>query len=190
MSFRIESAHLNGLLVLKTDVFTDDRGFFMETFRTDAFASLGLPTTFAQDNRSRSKKGVLRGLHFQWDPPQGKLVRVAQGVAYLAMADIRRKSPSFGSWFGTEVSADSGTILWVPPGFANGFCAISEVVDIEYKCTTLYNSRAEGSIRWNDPTIDIRWPTGNPIISERDAAGQTLDDWLQKPESHRFEFRA
>jgi dTDP-4-dehydrorhamnose 3,5-epimerase len=188
MAFSIESQHLNGLTVIRSDVFGDERGHFMEVFRSDSFSRLGLPTTFVQDNQSRSKKGVLRGLHFQWDPPQGKLVRVCLGKAFLGIVDIRKKSPTFGKWFGREISADSGFLVWVPPGFANGFCALSDVVDIHYKCTTFYNPASEGSIRWNDPDIGIRWPLEEPVLSPKDTKAISLREWLSRPHSETFTY--
>ena len=186
MPFSIESQHLNGLIVLRSDIHSDDRGHFMEVFRSDQFSSLGLPTSFPQDNQSRSGKDVLRGLHFQWDPPQGKLVRVCYGKAFLGIVDIRKKSPSFGRWFGREISADSGILVWVPPGFANGFCALSDIVDVQYKCTAMYNPAAEGSLRWNDPDIGIRWPVEHPILSPKDTAARLLKEWLSMAQSDLF----
>ena len=186
MSFSVESRHLNGLLVLRTDCYTDDRGHFMEVFRADQFTKLGVPSTFPQDNQSRSRKGVLRGLHFQWDPPQGKLVRVCWGTAFLGIVDIRKNSPTFGKWFGREITADSGILVWVPPGFANGFCSLTDVVDVQYKCSAVYNPAAEGAIRWDDPDVGIAWPVQNPILSPKDSKALTLREWLAKPESEKF----
>lgn len=186
MAFSIESRHLNGLVVLRANMYADDRGHFMEIFRADQFSSLGLPISFPQDNQSRSKKGVLRGLHFQWDPPQGKLLRVCYGKAFFGIVDIRKKSPSFGQWFGREISADSGIFVWVPPGFANGFCALSDVADIQYKCTSVYNPGAEGNIRWDDPDIGIEWPVKLPVLSPRDAKAPSLQQWLALPQSDIF----
>ncbi len=186
MAFSVESEHLNGLVVLRTDLFSDDRGHFLETFREDKFSSLGIPTKFIQDNQSRSKKGVIRGLHFQFDPPQGKLVRVSCGRAFLGIADIRKNSPTFGKWFGREFTDTSGLLIWIPAGFANGFCAISDTVDIHYKCTALYSPSSERSIRWNDPDIGIRWPVESPIVSRRDASALSLSDWIRSPESDVF----
>ncbi len=188
MAFSIESRHLNGLLVLRADMHNDDRGHFMEVFRADQFSSLGLPVSFLQDNQSRSKKGVLRGLHFQWDPPQGKLVRVCLGSAFLGIVDLRKNSPSFGQWFAREISADSGVMVWVPPGFANGFCAVSDLADIQYKCTSVYNPAAEGNIRWDDPQIGIPWPVRKPVLSPKDAQAPSLHDWLRRPESDLFAY--
>ena len=162
----------------------------MEVFRADQFTSLGLPTSFPQDNQSRSKRGVLRGLHFQWDPAQGKLVRVCLGTAYLGIVDIRKKSPTFGKWFGFELSADSGILVWVPQGFANGFCAMSDVVDLQYKCTSVYNPAAEGSIRWDDPDIGIPWPIKNPNLSPKDTRAMSFREWAATPQSDLFPYNS
>ncbi len=188
MAFRIESEPLPGLKIIQSDLYGDDRGFFMEVYRSDRFDALGLPSEFLQDNFSRSKKHVLRGLHFQWDPPQGKLVRVVAGKAFLAIADIRKNSPTLGKWFGREFGNGDGFQVWVPPGFANGFCALSDVVEIQYKCTAHYNPSAEGVIRWDDPVIGIRWPVEQPVLSPKDANAHTLREWLSLPQSASFTF--
>ncbi|TAK50680.1 MAG: dTDP-4-dehydrorhamnose 3,5-epimerase [Bacteroidetes bacterium] len=188
MAFKIESIHLNGLTVIAPDVFKDDRGFFMEAFRADYFDALGLPSSFPQDNHSRSVQGVLRGMHFQWEPPQGKLVRVTVGRAFLAMVDIRKNSPTLGKWCSFTFSAEERKLVWVPPGFANGFCALSDVVEIQYKCTAIYSKNSEGSILWNDPAIGIQWPLANPILSPKDEKGMTLSEWLAKPEADCFRY--
>ena len=173
-------------MVVVPDVFQDARGFFMETFREDQFKDLGLPYHFVQDNHSRSTKGVLRGLHFQWDPPMGKLMRVTLGSAFLAAVDIRKGSPTFGQWAGTEASAENRRQVWAPAGFARGFCVLSEVAEIQYKCTGIYNSRAESAIRWDDPQIGVTWPVAAPLISEKDRNAQTLEQWLAREESNQF----
>lgn len=189
MSFRIESRHLGGdLVVLAPDVFGDQRGFFMETFRADHFRTLGLPDQFPQDNQSRSQRGVVRGLHFQWDPPMGKLMRVTRGVAFLVAVDIRKGSPSLGRWFGIEVSEDNKRQVWAPAGFARGFCALSDYADVQYKCTGTYNARAESGIRWNDPAIGVEWPVPEAILSEKDRGARTLAEWLATPESENFRY--
>ena len=186
MPFKIESRHLGEVVVIVPDVIEDRRGFFMETFREDHFAHSGLPTRFPQDNHSRSTQGVLRGLHFQWDPPMGKLMRVTYGEAYLVAVDIRKGSPSLGQWFGVEASAQNRRQVWAPPGFARGFCVLSDSAEIQYKCTGIYNSNAESGIRWDDPAIAIKWPVKNPILSEKDAAARTLSEWLALKESDHF----
>src|ERR1700737_3223316 len=191
MEISIESRHLGELVVLVPHVFEDSRGFFMETFRVDKFKALGLPTEFVQDNHSRSKKGVLRGLHFQWDPPMGKLMRVPCGSAFLVAVDIRKGSPTLGKWFGTEVSATNKKQIWAPAGFARGFCVLSDFAEIQYKCTGIYSNRAESGILWNDPRVGIEWPIDDPaklVLSEKDRNAQTLDQWLSSPASDNFQF--
>jgi dTDP-4-dehydrorhamnose 3,5-epimerase len=189
VSFEIESTHLNGIIVIVPKFFRDDRGFFIETFRSDRFRELGLPHTFEQDNHSGSAKGVLRGLHFQWDPPMGKLMRVTSGSAFLVGVDIRKESPTLGQWFGIEASAGNRRQVWAPAGFARGFCALSEFVEVQYKCTGLYNARAEGGIRWDDPQIGIKWPIAGVRLSEKDRTAQTLKQWLASAESEFFRFQ-
>jgi len=145
-----------------------------------------LPYHFVQDNHSRSEKGVVRGLHFQWDPPMGKLMRVSLGCAFLVAVDIRKGSPTLGKWFGVEVSAENRRQVWAPAGFARGFCVLSEIAEIQYKCTGLYSNKAESGIRWNDPAIGIQWPLSDVQLSEKDRKAQTLAQWLAVPESDKF----
>ena len=149
MQIRIESRHLDGVVVVVPEVFQDPRGFFSETFRADQFEALGLPTEFVQDNHSRSAKGVVRGLHFQWDPPMGKLMRVTVGAAFLVAVDIRKGSPTLGQWVGIEATAENRRCVWAPAGFARGFCALANATEIQYKCTGIYSNRAESAVRWN-----------------------------------------
>lgn len=186
MKIQIESEHLNGLVVIKPEVFEDDRGFFMETYRKDQFKEIGLPSDFVQDNHSRSSKGVVRGLHFQWEPPMGKLMRVTFGSAFLVAVDIRKNSPSFGKWYGEEVSAKNKKQIWAPAGFARGFCVLSEFAEIQYKCTGIYNKNCESGILWNDPEIGIEWPITSPSLSEKDKKAQTLNEWLKNEDSNNF----
>jgi dTDP-4-dehydrorhamnose 3,5-epimerase len=186
MGFRIEAEYLNGIKVVVPDIYTDARGFFMESFRADEFAKLGLPIEFLQENHSYSAAGVLRGLHFQWDAPMGKLLRVTHGEALLVEVDIRPNSPTLGQWCAIELSQESRRIVWVPPGFANGFLARTDGMEIHYKCTAIYNPATESGIRWNDPAIGIQWGITNPILSEKDKTTQSLSEWLKKPESARF----
>jgi dTDP-4-dehydrorhamnose 3,5-epimerase len=166
------------------EAFQDSRGFFMETYREDQFKALGLPYHFVQDNHSRSAKGVVRGLHFQWDPPMGKLMRVSLGAAFLVAVDVRKESPTLGKWFGIEATAENRRQVWAPAGFARGFCVLSEAAEIQYKCTGMYNSKAESGIRWNDPQIGIDWPVREPSLSEKDRTAQSLEDWLARPEAN------
>lgn len=188
MQIRIESEHLNGLVVLVPEVFEDERGFFMETFRTDQFKELGLPHEFVQDNHSRSQKGVLRGLHFQWEPPMGKLMRVTFGSAYLVAVDIRKGSPSLGKWFGIEVSAKNKKQVWAPAGFARGFYTLSDFAELQYKCTGSYNKQGESGILWNDPALGIEWPLKELILSDKDKNAQTFAQWLERPEANFFKY--
>ena len=186
MKLSIESVHMGSVVVLAHERFEDERGFFMETFRADQFRELGLPTEFVQDNLSRSSKHVLRGLHFQWDPPMGKLMRVAQGRAFLVAVDIRKDSPTLGQSFGIEVAADDGKQVWAPAGFARGFCVLSDTAEIQYKCTGMYNRLAESGILWSDPALGIAWPVSNPILSSKDERARTLADWLASKDSTHF----
>jgi dTDP-4-dehydrorhamnose 3,5-epimerase len=186
MEFRIESRHLTDVAVIVPEVFQDDRGFFMEAYREDQFKALGLPHQFVQDNHSRSVKHVVRGLHFQWAPPMGKLMRVSLGKAFLVAVDVRKASPTVGKWVGVEASAENRRQVWAPAGFARGFCVVSEAAEIQYKCTGIYNSKCESGIRWDDPEIGIEWPTTTPLLSEKDKKAQSLADWLASPLSEEF----
>ncbi|MGE5324968.1 MAG: dTDP-4-dehydrorhamnose 3,5-epimerase [Actinomycetota bacterium] len=192
MPFSIESVHLNDVVVVVPQVNGDARGFFMETFRADQFRDLGLPTEFVQDNHSRSAKGVLRGLHFQWDPPMGKLMRVTQGSAFLVAVDIRKGSPTLGQWFGMEVSAENKKQIWAPYGFARGFCALTDGCEVQYKTTGIYNPKAEGGIYFADPAIGVRWPIDPSMAttSDRDKRAPTLAQWLESPLSDNIPYIA
>ena len=165
---------LPGVLILEPRVFGDDRGHFLETWNQDGYAAAGLPPTFVQDNLSYSKPGVLRGLHYQEPHPQGKLVWVVSGEVFDVAVDIRRGSPAFGQWVGVTLSAENARQLWVPEGFAHGFVVTGDHARFAYKCTDRYDRGAEGSIRWNDPTIGIEWPVAAPTLSEKDAAAPPL----------------
>ena len=190
MPLAVESRHLSDIVVLVPEIIGDSRGFFMETFRVDQFRQMGLPTDFVQDNHSRSSKGVLRGLHFQWDPPMGKLMRVTSGTAFLVAADIREGSPTLGEWFGLEVSAENKKQVWAPYGFARGFCALSDHCEVQYKCTGIYNPRGEAGIYFADPEIGIHWPIDveTAITSEKDRKAPTLAQWLASPLSKNINY--
>jgi dTDP-4-dehydrorhamnose 3,5-epimerase len=165
--------------IIEPAVFGDERGFFMETWNQQKFEELvtGKPTNFVQDNHSKSKKGILRGLHYQTENTQGKLVRVVSGEVFDVAVDIRKESPTFGQWVGVYLSAVNKRQLWVPEGFAHGFYVTSEVAEFVYKCTDYYNPKHEKSIIWNDSDINIDWPMKNtPLISEKDAAGLPLNN--------------
>jgi len=164
-------------MLLEPKVFGDERGFFLESYNEATFRSLGLPTRFLQDNHSGSRRGVLRGLHYQLRQPQGKLVRALQGEIFDVAVDLRRDSPQFGQWFGTGLSAENRRMLWVPPGFGHGFLVTSDFAEVAYKATELYAPAFERSILWSDPAIGIEWPLdGEPILSEKDRAGALLAD--------------
>jgi dTDP-4-dehydrorhamnose 3,5-epimerase len=168
---------IDDVLILEPKVFGDARGFFFESFNQRAFdAALGCSTRFVQDNHSRSAQGVLRGLHYQIQQPQGKLVRVACGRVFDVAVDLRRSSPSFGRWVGVELSGDNHRLFWVPPGFAHGFVVLSESADFLYKTTDYYAPEFERCIAWNDPDLAIDWPLGGiePRLSEKDRAGRAF----------------
>jgi dTDP-4-dehydrorhamnose 3,5-epimerase len=169
-------------------VFEDSRGFFMEVFHQDFFRKAGLPSKFVQLNLSRSSKGVLRGLHFQWEPPMGKLMRVTVGKAFLVAVDIRKNSPTLGEWFGMELSEDIKKQVWAPAGFARGFCVLSDIAEIQYLCTGTFNAACESGISWNDPDIGIQWPIKEPIISEKDMKAQRLSQWLDHENINNFQY--
>jgi dTDP-4-dehydrorhamnose 3,5-epimerase len=190
MDIKLESRSFRDVAVLVPDVFQDSRGFFMETFREDQFKTLGLPYHFVQDNHSRSARGVVRGLHFQWEPPMGKLMRVTLGSAFLVAVDIRKGSPTLGKWVGVEASAENRRQVWAPSGFARGFCVLSEFAEIQYKCTGLYNNKGESGVLWNDPAIGIEWPlpAGDVQLSEKDKKAQTLAQWLASSDSANFSY--
>ena len=153
----------------------------METWHAEKFRDAGIDLPFVQDNQSRSVRGVLRGLHYQEPNPQGKLVRCARGTLFDVAVDIRRGSPQFGHWYGVELSEENYRMLWIPPGFAHGFCALSEVADLSYKCTALYDAASDRAIRWDDPDIGIAWPITTPTLSGKDAGAPLLKDAVGLP---------
>ncbi len=173
---KVTQTELPGVLLLEPPRFGDDRGFFMEVFHARKYAEAGITGPFVQDNFSRSVKGTLRGLHFQEPHPQGKLVQVLAGAVFDVAVDIRRGSPHFGRWVGVELSADNRRQLWVPPGFAHGFCVLSERADFHYKCTDFYQPASERGIAWNDPDLGIAWPVTAPLLSAKDAVAPRLQD--------------
>lgn len=176
----LRQTSLPGVLVLEPEVFRDERGFLVETFSTRRLSGSGIPEHFAQDNHSRSARGVVRGLHYQLDHPQGKLVHAARGRIFDVAVDIRRGSPTFAKWFGIELSDENLLSLWVPGGFAHGFCVLSDVADVIYKCTVPYEPADDRGIAWNDPLIGIEWPVKNAVLSPKDASFPTLS--LQRPD--------
>jgi len=168
---------LKDCVIIEPEVFSDDRGFFLETFQVERYAYLaGITLPFVQDNYSCSSKGVLRGLHFQKTKPQGKLVRVVRGEVYDVALDIRTDSPTYGKWEAVILSEDNKTQFWVPPGFAHGFVVLTETADFEYKCTDYYDPSDEVSILWNDPDLNIPWPIDNPKLSDKDTNALSLAD--------------
>src|SRR5689334_5117737 len=188
MEFQVEHTHIRDLVIITPEIFKDERGFFTEAYRKDKFHKFGLDVEFVQDNHSGSSKNVARGLHFQWEPPMGKLMRVTQGTAFLVAVDIRIGSPSFGKWIGVEASVENRKQVYAPAGFARGFCVLSEFAEIQYKCIGIYSNKAESGILWNDPAIGIEWPVKDPILSKKDEVAQTLEQWLAKPESKNFTY--
>ena len=175
---QVEPTEIPEVLVVTPPVFGDERGFFTEAFNLAAFEqATGIRRMWVQDNHSRSGRGVLRGLHFQNPQPQGKLVRCAAGAIYDVVADIRRSSPTFGSWVGVELSGENFRQLWVPEGFAHGFLVLSETADVLYKATDYYLPEGDRAVRWDDPTLAIDWPIqGTPVISDKDNAAPLLND--------------
>lgn len=173
----VEKTPIPGLLLLRPRVFRDRRGSFLETWRRERYSAVGLPDRFVQDNAATSHRGVLRGLHYQYPEPQGKLTSVLQGAVYDVAVDIRRGSPGFGRWFGTTLSAENGHQLWIPEGFAHGYLVLSETAVFAYKCTRAYRADADGAIRYDDPDIGVRWPEEPaPVLSEKDRAAPRLRD--------------
>jgi len=178
MPYTVTPTALPDVLVLEPKVFGDDRGFFFESFNQRDFAqATGLDVHFVQDNHSRSAKGVLRGLHYQIQHPQGKLVRVTQGEVFDVTVDLRRSSSHFGQWVGVVLSADNKRQLWIPPGFAHGFVVTSESAECLYKTTDYWYPEHERSLLWNDPSIRVKWPNkGEPKLAAKDAAGKSLQE--------------
>ncbi len=183
---KIEKTGIADLFVITPDVLGDERGFFTEVWRKDKFKEAGIDADFVQQNHSGSAKNVLRGLHFQWEPPMGKLMRVTYGSAFLVAVDIRKKSSTFGKWFGIEASKENRIQVYAPAGFARGFCVLSDAAEIQYLCTGIYNKQCESGILWNDPKMGIKWPVQNPTLSEKDKNAQTLADWALRQESDNF----
>jgi dTDP-4-dehydrorhamnose 3,5-epimerase len=173
---KLVATELPGVLLVEPRVFRDERGFFLEVWNAGTFAAQGLDVAFVQDNHSLSQHGTLRGLHVQLPKSQGKLVRCTEGTIFDVAVDIRRGSPTFAHWLGVELSAENFRQLWVPPGFAHGFCVVSPRAQVEYKCTELYDPAGDLSIAWNDPAIGIAWPLDAPLLSAKDQAARPLDE--------------
>ena len=175
---KVTETELPGVLLIEPTVFRDDRGFFLETFSAGRYRSVGIEGTFVQDNHSRSLKGTIRGLHLQRTKPQGKLMRAVSGEMFDVAVDVRVGSPTFGRWTSAVLTGDNFHQLYVPPGFAHGFAVLSDVVDVEYKCTDYYDKGDELTVRWDDPQIAIEWPAGTPILSSRDREAKTLKELM------------
>ena len=167
---------LPGCVIIEPQVFGDSRGFFYESYNEAKYREAGIGRRFVQSNVSRSARGVLRGLHYQWPFPQGKLVSVLDGEVYDVAVDIRRGSPTFGQWAGVMLTAENHRHFWIPEGFAHGFCVVSEFATFSYQCTDLYDAKADGGIRWNDPAIGIDWPISAPLLSDKDGKAPLLAD--------------
>jgi dTDP-4-dehydrorhamnose 3,5-epimerase len=172
---RVVPSTLPGVLVIEPDVREDGRGFFIETYQAERYREHGIVGTFVQDNHSQSIGGTLRGLHLQLRRPQGKLIRVIEGEIFDVAVDVRRGSPAFGRWVGVSLSAANFKQCFIPPGFAHGFCVLSPIAQVEYKCTDFYDPASEIGIAWNDPAIGIAWPVAEPLLSPRDSRHPTLD---------------
>lgn len=177
---RVISTALPGVVVIEPDIHADGRGFFLETYHAERYHEHGIDGPFVQDNHSRSIAGALRGLHLQIRRPQGKLIHVIEGEIFDVAVDVRRGSPAFGRWVGVTLSAERFTQCYVPPGFAHGFCVVSPIAQVEYKCTDLYDPSSEIGIAWNDPALGITWPVERPILSARDRLHPRLADLLDE----------
>ena len=185
MDISVTKTKLEGVVLIDTDFFRDERGFFIEAWHAERYREHGLPDSFVQDNHSRSARKVLRGLHYQdMTAPMGKLVRCTAGAILDVAVDLRAGSPTLGQWVSAELTADSMRQIWVPDGFAHGFATLSEFAEVQYKCTGLYTPSSEGSIAWNDPDVGVQWPFDDPVLSARDQAGASLKQYLEDPAFH------
>lgn len=173
---KITTTVLPGVLIIEPKTFSDTRGFFLETFQRERYARAGIIEPFVQDNHSRSQRGVLRGLHFQRTRPQGKLVSVSRGSVFDVTVDINPQSPTFAEHVALELNDDNHLQIWIPPGYAHGFCVLSDVADLHYKCTNIYNPADEAGIIWNDPDVNIAWPEHTPLLSAKDQQLPRLRD--------------
>lgn len=177
MAFTFKKQHISGVILIEPQVFADERGFFMETFKSSEFKNAGLDISIVQINHSRSSRGVLRGLHYQLDPhAQGKLVRCIWGQIYDVAVDLRKGSPTYGKWAGEYLSSDDKKMLYIPEGFAHGFCVVSDAAEIVYYCTGEYNAQSDRSIRFNDQQIGIEWPVQDPVMSDKDKHAPLFKD--------------
>jgi dTDP-4-dehydrorhamnose 3,5-epimerase len=182
MKITVTKTALEGVVLIDTKYFQDERGFFMESWHQRDFADAGLNLTFKQDGHSRSERGVLRGLHYQdMTAPMGKLLRCTAGVIFDVAVDLRVGSPTFGKWISVELSADNKRQIYIPEGFAHGFQAVSDVVEVQYRQTGFYTPASEGTLSWNDPEVGVAWPIATPTLSARDQKGMSLKQYLEKP---------
>ncbi|MDH3222070.1 MAG: dTDP-4-dehydrorhamnose 3,5-epimerase [Gemmatimonadota bacterium] len=189
MSITITETRIPDVVIIEPKLFSDHRGTFFEVFRSTTFGEYDLPTHFTQANHARSRKGVIRGLHFQWDPPMGKMMRVTRGAAFVVAVDIRPGSQTLGQWHGMLLNSGTYRQVWAPAGFARGFCALEEDTEVQYLCTGTYNPACEAGIRWDDPDVGIEWPLpdgGPPILSDKDKVAPSLKTWLASPEAAHF----
>lgn len=177
---RVIPADIPDVLLIEPDVFTDTRGFFLETFNAERYAAHGMPGPFVQDNHSRSVQGTVRGLHLQLTHPQAKLIRVVVGEIFDVAVDVRAGSPTFGNWVGVRLSAESFRQYYIPPGFAHGFSVLSPIAEIEYKCTDIYDPAGQLGLLWNDPALAIPWGVESPVLSDRDRANPTIREALDR----------
>ncbi len=190
MKITLIQEYFNGeVKILQPEIFKDNRGFFYEVFKKSELEKFGVPSNFVQENHSGSIKGVIRGLHFQWNPPMGKLMRVTKGKAFLVAVDIRKGSPTLGKWIGVEATEENRYMVWAPWYFARGFAVISDYVEIQYLVTGEYNKECESGILWNDAEIGIEWPVESPILSDKDKTAQTLKEWLKRKESDLITYK-
>lgn len=191
MPFTIESEYFEGeVKVIVPQVFPDHRGWFIEAYRRDSFTALGIPDEFVQHNQSCSVRGVIRGLHFQYDRPMAKLMRVITGRVFAVAVDIRPGSPTLGHWVGSELSAENKRQVYAAPGFARGFCVLSDEAELHYLCSAIYNPATEVGVRWDDPAMGIDWPVDEPILSDKDARAQTLAEWLASDAARYLAYEA
>jgi len=182
VDIHVSKTKLEGVLLIDTDFFRDERGFFIEVYHEQRFREHGLPTNFVQDNHSRSARKVLRGFHYQdTTAPMGKLVRCTAGAILDVAVDLRAGSPTFGQWVSVELTAENMRQIWVPPDFGHAFATLSEFAEVQYKCTGMYTPPSEGTVSWNDPDIGVEWPFGDPVLSGRDQAGMSLKQYLERP---------
>ncbi len=177
---RFVTTEIPAVIVVEPDVYRDERGFFLETYHADKYREGGIDVCFVQDNHSQSVRGTVRGLHLQWRRPQGKLIRVIEGEIWDVAVDVRRGSPTFGRWVGVSLSASNFRQCYIPPGFAHGFCVVSPVAQVEYKCTDVYDPGGEIGIAWDDDELAIPWPVTDPILSSRDRANRRLRECLDE----------